>query len=70
MRKIYKYVELGSVSEALENEQIVFYYPNPSKNTSGRPGDKKLNDALSDFEKGLCKMLVWREVEVEDDHKS
>ncbi len=67
MRKIWKYVRLASIRQVKKDETICFYYPHPCNNFTARKEEEEAKRGASDAKAGKCKILVWREVEVEDD---
>ncbi len=66
MAKLWKYVELKSLSEAGPDEKVCTSYYSPSRNVSGKKTEEKMLAAEKDAQAGECRLLVWREVEVDD----
>lgn len=66
MKRVEKYVQITNLKEANRNETICASYPNPSKNVSGKKTDEKMKIASKDAKQGKCRLLVWREVEIEE----
>lgn len=57
-----KYVQIYELSEATDDETVCAYYPNPSKNVSGKKNKEYIKIAEKEAREGECKLLVWRTV--------
>lgn len=61
----WRYIELKSLEEAGETEEVCACYPNSNNNTSGYKHEEHMKIAEKDAQEGKCRLLVWR-----DDHVS
>lgn len=57
-----KYIQIYSLSEAMDNETVCACYPHPSKNISGRKNEERMLNAEKEAKEGKCKLLVWRTI--------
>ena len=57
-----KYVQIYELNEATDDETICAYYPEPSKNVSGKKNTECMKIAEKEAMEGKCKLLVWRTV--------
>ena len=65
--KKWKYVQVKTLKEIQKNEIVNVCYKESYKNFTGYKTDEKIKEALKDSRQGLCKLLVWREVNDEMD---
>ncbi len=63
--KIQKYIEIKDLSEARDDEYICVMFADSSKNYTGKKTDELMKSAIADAKLGKCKLLVWREVDVD-----
>ena len=57
-----KYIQIYSLSEAMDNETVCACYPHPQKNISGRKNEERMLNAEKEAKEGKCKLLVWRTI--------
>lgn len=58
---IWRYIQIKSLEQAEENEEVCAVYENPMKNTSGMKNSAEMKAAEKDAKDGKCELVVWRE---------
>ncbi len=58
--KVWRYVEISSVTEAEPGERICASYKNPARNFAAQADDERWPEAEQDAKAGACRLLVWR----------